>query len=662
MSDQSIPNRYRQWGSLLLLVFCVQQGFSQLIEVPISRVEGDPTPQRTNAGARITAVDPLPLPFFDDFSRPSQRAAGTMPDSARWVKGSGVNVNNTLPLNHPTAYVATFDGLNSKGVPYDFSSPLTQGPTDTLTSHPIDLSPYQPTSGVYLSFLWEARGRAEQPDLGDSLVLQFLDNTERWKTVWSQAGQRVNANGAVENVSNTAFEQVLIPVNEAAFFYGKFQFRFRAFGRQSGAFDVWHLDYIYLAQGRSLTAPYPGQLNPERYPKDLATRSEVSSFLKRYTAMPVHQYFANPQLETAPVIQLEVNNLFNNPTVADFSTRVEDTLSRQTFQNCGLNAANSIPCGKQPSVNIINSLSSQIRSFVPAPIPNNGGLTPMVIKTSFDLNVTSDDLASVDLSANDRMTNYTVLNNYYAYDDGTAETAAGVNQRTGGVAVQYIVNQPDTIVAVRMQIAQSNVNLAGQTFILQIFGNKKDRPDGRPLYQKDTLIHYPTTLNGFIEYPVFPSVVVKDTFYVGWQQTTETLMPVGLDKNTDSPGKIFFSLGTSGQGMRDWVPNTDLTGSLLMRPVVGKNRTLVTGTEEEMPLLSPGLNVFPNPTDGSLTWNDVEFTKAKVYDLTGRLLLSQDLKGQSNPQLDLAFLSNGMYLLHLSNGKRTVVKKVVLQK
>jgi hypothetical protein len=63
-----------------------------------------------------------------------------------------------------------------------------------------------------------------------------------------------------------------------------------------------------------------------------------------------------------------------------------------------------------------------------------------------------------------------------------------------------------------------------------------------------------------------------------------------------------------------------------------------------------------------VSWSDAEFTKAKVYDLRGRLLLSQDLKGQANPRLDLAFLSNGMYLLHLSNGKRTVVKKVVLSK
>ena len=652
---------FKRCAGLWLLVCWVPSAFGQLVEVPIRADGSDPAPRRSQAGARTTAVTPLRLPFFDDFSRPSQRVAGTMPDTARWVMGGGVNVNNTLPLNHPTAYVATFDGLNRRGVPYDFLTPTAQGPTDTLTSRPIDLSPYGPASGLYLSFFWEARGRAEQPDLGDSLALQFKDKDERWKTVWTQSGQRRTPSGAVENVSDTAFVQVLVPVNEAAYFHKNFQFQFRAYGRQSGAYDVWHLDYIYLAPNRTLAAPY----NPEPYPPDLAVRGEVSPFLRRYTAMPVRQYFAKPEtpaLETAPTISLEFNNLDSNPRPVKASTRVEDTLSRRTFQNCDLELDASNPCGLFPETAGFKELRSEIRGFVPAQIPDDRGLTPLVIKTSFELKPTGDALPGVDLSTNDRMAGYTVLNNYYAYDDGTAEAGVGINQRVGSVAVRYIVNQPDTIVAVRMHMAQANVNLAGQTFILQIFGNKNGLPDGRPLYQKDTLIHYPKTLNGFVEYPVFPSVVVRDTFYVGWQQTTETLMPVGLDKNTDFPGKIFYSLGTREKGIRDWVADTDVKGSLMVRPVVGKFRDRVTGTEEEQPLPSSALRVYPNPTDGNLTWNDAEFNKARLYDLRGRLLLSQDLKGQPTPRLDLASLSNGMYLLHLSNGKRTVVKKVVLRK
>ncbi|MBC7920503.1 MAG: T9SS type A sorting domain-containing protein [Ferruginibacter sp.] len=643
-----------------LLSFLVQSAWAQLVEVPVRGGERPSGPGVSPASARVTALTPLKLPFFDDFASAAIRQR-PQPDTARWLAEGGAYINNELPVNHPTLYVATLDGLKANGAAYDVSSPLSQGPTDTLLSRPIDLSAYATVDSLYLSFFWQARGLGEQPDLNDSLILQFKDNgvTENWRTVWKQLGQFNNGAGGITNAANTIFVQALVPVQAAAFFHPNFQFRFRAFGRRAGAFDVWHLDYLYLDRGRSLVSPYPGRPNPpDRFPKDLAARQAVSSFLKRYTAMPVRQYFHNPAQSTAPAVSTEINNLFNNPSFTRFSVRVEDTLSKQVFQSCDLPPQqNQVPCN-QPPVGI-NSLSSQLKTFAPLPLPAPAATKPLVVRSTFDFEINGESLPDVDVRANNRIAGYTTLDNYYAYDDGTAEYAAGINQKQGQVAVQYVVNQPDTLAAIRLYITQYNVSLQNQPFVLQVWGNRNGRPFGKP-YEESFLVNYANSLNQFNEYVLKQSVTVTDTFYVGWKQISDDLFPVGLDKNTEARNYLFFNLGSG-----EWLSNAEqvrpVTGSVMIRPVMGKaTAPVITGTEPGPLPTEPDFRVYPNPTDGPLTWNDARFRRARVYDPAGRLLLTRDVTSPDTPALDLRWLPNGLYLLHLSDGQRTVVRKVVV--
>ncbi|HZH76000.1 MAG TPA: hypothetical protein VEY88_08205, partial [Archangium sp.] len=141
--------------------------------------------------ARATPEAPTPAPSLEESIPPTADRGPNKPRPPAWPSASA-------PLT--VAQVAFPKGFGRKRIYLDaghgapgnegIRSPEAQGRTDTLVSQPIDLSPYQPANGLYLSFFWEARGRAEQPDLGDSLVLQFRDNAGRWKTVWAQSGQR----------------------------------------------------------------------------------------------------------------------------------------------------------------------------------------------------------------------------------------------------------------------------------------------------------------------------------------------------------------------------------------------------------------------------------------------------------------------------------------
>jgi hypothetical protein len=129
---------------LLLSLFC-QVSFAQFQIVPLKNTE-----KNKPSSAKITALN---LPFFDDFSTSINR-----PDQSKWQQGGGISITNTFTNNHPTINVATFDGVNSTGTPYDFVNSLSEGPTDTLTSLPIDLGSKTVADSLYLSFFYRGQG------------------------------------------------------------------------------------------------------------------------------------------------------------------------------------------------------------------------------------------------------------------------------------------------------------------------------------------------------------------------------------------------------------------------------------------------------------------------------------------------------------------------
>ncbi|MFN8355243.1 MAG: T9SS type A sorting domain-containing protein [Spirosomataceae bacterium] len=599
----------------LFFVLLSASVWAQVSLVPV------PTQRKATSGAssaaRITAVK---LPFFDDFSL----ARGGTPDLTLWQKGGGTVVNNNSTTQHPSVNVVTFDGWNSNGVPYS-SFDQAQGAIDTLTSQPIDLSTFSPADSIYLSFYWQARGLNETPDFadGDSLTLQFLTNGGIWRTVWIQNAQVI---------SNT-FGQVLVPVRAQLYLHNNFQFRFQAYGRQSGRYDAWHVDYIYVNKGRRFN---------DFYVKDVATRKQLSPFLKRYWAMPLKQYLLNPSAETADSVKTDITNLFNNNNFTTFTFTVTDTLSKQQFQTF-----------TTPVSENIASLASQLKWIKPTPLPTNFAGKKAVLKYKFNFLTTDDQnpsIPGINLRRNDTLSTMTVLDDFYAYDDGTAEYAARIS-RLDRAVIRFVLNKEDVVSAVRMNLARFGQDISGQSFVIQVLDSDKGKPN-KILYQRAFTAQYPTTPDGFIEYAFDKAVAVKDTFYVGWFQLNEVPITVGLDKNNAQfANQIYFNFGV------EWVQNRDIKGSLMLRPVIGSTiKEVVTATEPTSVL---DLNVFPNPTTGIILWNDETITDLSVFDLAGRQVHQQKVQ---QTQADLSCLDSGLYLLRLSDGKREVVKKLIIRK
>jgi hypothetical protein len=628
---------------LLLSLFC-QVSIAQFQIGPLKNTE-----KVKPSSAKITA---LSLPFFDDFSTSINRQ-----DQSKWQKEGGISINNTFTNNHPTINVATFDGLNSNGTPYDFVNSLSEGPNDTLTSLPIDLSTnpskggaaYTVADSLYLSFFYRGQGLGDKPDLRDSLRLQFLTNGNIWKTVWIDSAQTVS----------NQFKQIVIPIRANIYLHSAFQFRFQSYGRQSGQFDVWHLDYVYLDEIKNNSFSRNGNdKNPTTkevttiYTRDFASRNPPTSFLKNYSAMPMWQFLAKPEKELADSVKSDVNNLSNIELLLRFpSYTVKNLLTNQTIQRKD-SIALFVPLKSYGTLKVKNSLNlNELKKDT----------TKAYLKISFD--VKSGDKSPFAL--NDTISRYVDLTNYYAYDDGTAEQAAEIKKGFGKVAVQYIVNKPDAVSAIRINLQPTVKNIAKQRLTFQILANDKGKI-GRILKTiSDTInvIKYSNSPNAFVEYKIDP-VAVTDTFYVGFIQfTDDEPLAIGLDLNTPQfANKHYYNISN------EWiqVPKADVVqtsstfvpikGSLMIRPVMLGKTIAAKPLANEAEIQDKNLVISPNPSTGIFKWNDESLKNVEVYDMTGRNIFQEHT---DNQEVNLQNLHTGIYFLRLSNEKNTFVRKIV---
>ena len=217
---------------LLTLLGQSQQGFAQFVEFgPVHRVP-QPISSETGAAARVSFTPSIP--FWDDFSQGL--------DTLKW-KVEGASYTETIGIRPPSLGMVLFNGVDQNGRAYS-QQVRDQGESDYLSSKTFDLSTISSSerNSLFLSFYWQAGGNAELPDENDRLSLQILDPQGNWQTIWSKGGG--------DNLDRNKFAQELIQI-KPEWQHAEFQFRFFSNGRQSGPFDSWLLDYVYLNTKRT---------------------------------------------------------------------------------------------------------------------------------------------------------------------------------------------------------------------------------------------------------------------------------------------------------------------------------------------------------------------------------------------------------------------------
>lgn len=575
---------------------------------------------QTNARVASSERDStqLELPFWDDFSRTSY-----LPDTSHWFVETGTStISASLGIDPPTINVAVFDGWNTQGSPYS-SLELEEGLGDSLVSKFIDLTKVNPAlrETVYISFFWQKEGRGEIPDDPDFIRLQIMDSDKNWITIWEKAGQDVS--GEVD------FKQEIIQVSDPSFFHDYFQFRFQSRGRLSGGFDTWNIDYVYMNYNR-----FPGDLAIE----DRALTSQPNSWLTQFSSMPYDHFIINLEQNLQPT-KVGVYNLDDQVQPIEYYALIQDSTKIFDEMNQGT------------PLNLAPGAFTEITSepIDPNAFDRNADSISLILETKFFINSgdSTNWFNKYDLRSNDTTISIIKLDEELAYDDGTAEWAAGLSQKAAMLAYRFIVPKGDAITSVNIYFPDFISSSAGKTFTIIIWKDLFLYRQGRLLTEQH-IVKKSTSLNQFTTYSLGRPVVVSDTFYIGYEQSVDDFFPVGLDKNGNpQQGNVFINL----DGV--WEPSNIIDGNLMIRPVFGFKKAV--GFEDE---LFKDILVYPNPNHGDFKIKG-EFDHAKIMDVLGNIIL--DIEGdQLETEVKLTNRKSGLYIMILKRkGKYKTYKFII---
>ncbi|MEA3445633.1 MAG: T9SS type A sorting domain-containing protein [Bacteroidota bacterium] len=579
-------------------------------------------------------ADTLELPFFDDFSSYTVFPADTI-----WAD-KDVYINNGYPVHPPSIGVATFDAINSAGALHPTAS-STQFLADKLTSLPINLENYTADDSLYISFYYQPKGTADSPEESDSLVLEYYaPETDEWHWTWSTTGSLFHN-----------FKSVILPVPFDTLFYQKgFQFRFKNYASLTGLYeaswasnaDQWHIDYVYLDTGRT---------SSDTILTDLAFISGPTYFLRDYTSMPWRHFvvdnsqmvdsysftFANHRTNTISIIrEIEIYDLITGDPPVELIG--------------GGGASDNFGPGDTTITHNLNY------TFSTATSDNAKFLVQAYLKPG--------EIVADFSQSNDTAGYVQIFDDYYAHDDGSPESGYGLsgegtqNAMLAYKFLNYYVD--DSLRAIDMYFNRTIGDASQKYFFLRIWEhNSNTGLPGDLLYDQIGVIpEYHDSLFRFHRYILQGSleqdtaILVPDTFYVGWKQTTTDLLNIGFDKNriprdtsvTNWRNPWIFYNVTGG-----W-QNSSLNGALMIRPVFSEQALVAI---PEINKKSAVLSVYPNPSSGLFTIDlsdekNPRSSRLEVFSSTGQLVLSKQIS-EEKTQLDMRPFSVGIYFVKVTD-------------
>lgn len=603
-----------------LITVCTFSCFAQEVIGPVLRnsalqsLKGQTDTPNTAISKKATSLE---LPFFDDFSYP-----GVYPDKTLW-QDRDVYINPNFAINPPSHGVATFDALNERGIPYDISGSKTSKPCDTLTSCPINLGDLNGADSVYLSFFLQEKGLGENPDPEDYFILEFKNDSGKWFSVWKQ-----KAVGKIKDDHPFNRHSINLEQSSHNFFNKDFQFRFRVQGNKTGALDHWHIDYVYLNKNRGYK---------DKLVSDVSIYQKPKGIFKTYFSLPYRHFIKNSKAYVNGKIDFHVRNndsALHNPNI---NYRITDLASNTTIDSSQTN--NQI-AGLKSLSSRSETQSSQF------PVFHYQGADNHKIKLELELNVEATKLkANLPLTkSNDDFVMHQAFDDYFAYDDGTAEAAYALHDVIeGAVALEFRLEIPDTLryIAIHFTGARDplpqdkkfdivvweKLGTAGNEIVLATIKGAK------PIYTE--------SLNGFALYELDQPLLLTGNFFVGWHQYRKFRLNVGLDMNyrffNDSAPNPNLWFNIKGE----WL-NSSTLGTPLIRPVFGRNPTLSRKKSKDIQM-----EVYPNPVSDFVT---IQMTAngfiAQLYNLQGQLM-EQKETDSNTLTIRTSYLEKGIYIVRI---------------
>ena len=562
--------------------------------------------------AAYSKTTALSLPFFEDFTNYE-----TYPNPLKW-KDALVYINNTFPINPISRGVATFDGLNAYGVPYDSVNKYASIYADSLTAQPIDLSNYLPNDSIYLSFYYQPGGNGFEPDLNDSLMLFFKLSNGLWNKVWSKEG-----------ASSTDFKQVLLPITNPIYLTSNFQFRFINKVTMLTNDDHWNLDYIKINSSRSQS---------DTLINDLAFAKNPDFLLSDYTHMPYNQFQAaiNSNWLSEHKVYLRNNTL--NTITNSFNYTAKELSTGLVFAGFS-NFTTSIPT--------ITTANLSLLTYTPTYTAAANQDKVVFEQTYYTAPIANQN------TINDTVVTKQVFDNYLAYDDGSAEKSYYLNlfnTLPGKIAVEHQLYTKDTLRGIAIQFGRqipTNANKYFSIAIMKTLAGINGAVKDSIIYKEDFFFpRFRDSINGFWMYTFSSPVILPvGSFYISTIQPAlsgSDSLYFGLDANRTLANHQYYNVLNSWQ-------SSQIDGALMIRPLLGK--AIATASVATPQPSNFSISISPNPAHDYISiQSDYNNTIMEIYAMYGTLLYTTTLEG-SNSIIPIPTFQPGMYFVRCNNGK-----------
>lgn len=454
------------------------------------------------------------------------------------------------------------------------------------------------------------------PEKNDTLTLSFFAPEEkRWYSVWRAYGD-----------SSVKFKPVILKIEDPKFLKKGFRFRFINYASLSpnktdpsmiGNCDHWNIDYVMLDKNRN---------EGDTIFPDVAFRKPFRSLLKNHESMPAAHFNKIYLQEMGATIPVSYRN---NDTIVRNITRnfkIWDVYKNEEAISFSAGATNIDP------LTSVDYNASLFYTF------NTMGRDSALFKVTSWL-ITDD----FDPKSNDTVTYYQVFKNYFAFDDGSAEAGYGISglgSRNAMVAVRFRAFTEDTLRAVNICFNDSYRNANQRNFNLMVWNDNNGLPGDVIFTGHETMVEQGDDINGFHSYFLPSGIAVKDYFYVGWKQKSETFLNAGFDLNTPNKGNLLY-----------WINGTwftsQLPGTLMIRPVTGPPvNTYVNNVYYNK---GKTVHFYPNPASDHISFDRKDFTDPDLYDVSIFDINGRELKKiRLTDKVDISSLHDGIYVVVLS--------------
>ncbi len=388
---------------------------------------------------------------------------------------------------------------------------------------------------------------------------------------------------------------------------------------------------------------------------DVAFQYNSQSILKNYTQMPWNQFSAFQNSELRTNYTFIVKNNWNI---------VNDINFRDSLFNLLHNQGLGVSSGYNFSINI-NPDAINTESFTTFHIPRDIAYLNSVGDSVAEVSVRTH-IAAVNGDnnrQNDTIYHNQYFYNYYAYDDGTSDSAYWLRDdfEASKLAYQFTLNKPDILRAVQINFVFANADDSNDIFDVQVWSSLN--PETVIYSDAENYSHVlfgdSLTGNGFHTYILSQGVPVIGTFYVGYLQSGISPIYVGFDVNDNDSEKLYYNVGSGWQ-------QSQFHGAVMIRPVLGDSIPPLPSAIAPAPVVKNGsLKVYPNPAKDLLTINVKNTTitdgNISVENILGQTVLTYPFPSESgksplgdlgtNETIDVSALPAGMYFLHLADNK-----------